>query len=92
MNVLSNKVFSFYYTSFFLLINGGLVTFLTQGTPLAIWRQVLTVISFLILFLSLKHKNDKNVDKALKVCFCLVYLLFISSVWSFFFQGYSLLP
>lgn len=34
----SNYITLFYCISFFLVINGGLFSFLTKGTPFTIWR------------------------------------------------------
>lgn len=91
MNGLIKKVNSFYYLSFLLVINGGLITFLTKGTPFTIWRQLITIIGVFILFWTLKNVKEKSLRFVLKSYLVIISLLFICCIIGYFFQGYSIL-
>lgn len=80
---------SVYYLSFFMIINGGLFSLLFMGTPLTVWRQLLTGIGFLIfVYYSNKIKNRKLylVEKDLLL---FSFLLIISATYSFCVLQYS---
>lgn len=42
-----NKILVFYFLSIFMLANGSLFTWLFQGTPLNIWRQLIWLIGLM---------------------------------------------
>lgn len=87
----SNYITLFYCISFFLVINGGLFSFLTKGTPFTIWRQILTFIGFSLLMCSFGRYKNRSLIKIEKDLLLLTFLCIPYCIYAFFFQGYSLI-
>lgn len=95
MRIVSSKfseyVVLFYYVSFFLVINGSLFSFLTKGSPLTIWRQILTFIGFSLLMCSFGRYKNRSLIKIEKDLLLLTFLCIPYCIYAFFFQGYGLI-
>ena len=87
----SNYITLFYCISFFLVINGGLFSFLTKGTPFTIWRQILTFIGFSLLMCSFGRYKNRSLIKIEKDLLLLTFLCIPYCIYAFFFQGYGLI-
>lgn len=87
---IGKSIVSFYYFSLFAILCGGLFSFLFKGTPLVSWRQMFTVIGFLIFLYYFKINERRFVsvrNKLLRVTYyCLPFCIV-----GLFFQNYSFL-
>ena len=62
-----NKVLTYYLLSIFMLANGALFTWLFQGTPFAMWRQLIWIIGLIILYKTIIYVDIINIKSILNI-------------------------
>ena len=72
-----NKVIFFYLVSIFMLANGSLFTWLFQGTPLNIWRQLIWILGLIIFFKYIRSLESIKLKKVVNVhLYIFIFIVF----------------
>lgn len=74
-----NKTLYYFLISIFMLANGSLFTWLFQGTPLSIWRQLIWLIGVVVFIRYLRQTDDGELWKVGKLhLYLFVYIVFLA--------------
>lgn len=85
------KTLYFYLISIFMLANGSLFTWLFQGTPLNIWRQLIWMIGVVIFIKYLRQTEDVELWKVGKLhLYFFIYIVFLT-LFTFAIYNFNLI-
>lgn len=78
-----NKILVFYFVSIFMLANGSLFTWLFQGTPLNIWRQLIWLIGLMFFIRYIRITNSWELKKIARNHGIIGYVIFIQALLTY---------